>query len=1085
MLIQQDTIVKGYYFAPEFSGRSLFPRPHRIGYNCLVAADLALEYGFINSVSQFLSSMFIHLHTHSYYSFLDGVPSPRALAETAARHAMPALALTDHHGLTGAIDFYVACKDVGVTPILGLELPITHPWGKGNLILLATNLPGWGNLCRLSSALQTAPHRNPELGLPVEQLRSHAAGLICLTGGPRSLLAALLARDQATLARHWLHLLAEIFPAHLYVELPSPQAVGVEFVEILAALASETALSLVATNNVHFLDPAQAPLQRLLTAMRKNVPLSTLPTDNPIPGTFTSPQEMTRLFAAYPAALANTLEIAARCQLELPLGIPHYPELPLPPGRTALEVLRDRAERGATHFYGTLTSPIQTRLDHELTIIGNRGYAPLFLIMSEILDYARQEGVPTASRGSASSSLVAHCLGITTPDPLLHNLYFERFLNPARTSPPDIDTDLCSTRREKVIRHVYAQYGAERVAMVATINRFRGRSALREVAKAYGLAPKDITALTEDIPYRGWGPRAQTDDIPYADLIARFPQHAALFRDATALQEFPRHLSVHPGGVVIAPGTLTDLVPLHLASKGLVITQFDLDAIQKMGLVKIDLLGTRGLSVLGDVAEQIYSWNRREYRTPLSVLASIPDADPETAALVEATRTIGCFQIESPGMRTTLREVQARSPQDILLALALYRPGPMTGGLKDAFVRRHLRQEKVQHLHPALSSLLADTYGVILYQEQVLRIASELAGLSLAEADLLRRAMSHFDPGEKMKTLKEHFLAGALEKSRVPRPVGEQIWEMMAAFAGYGFPKAHAASYAQVAWQSAWCKAHYPAEFMAAVLANWGGFYSQRIYLNEARRLGLTVRPPHINHAGREFKVAYPKGEPVLYMGLNQVRDLTHRTQTRIQQLRPFRSLDDFLTRVDPRPKEVENLIKVGALAGLGTIPALLTRVQTGKWLHAQPLLFALEAAAPPAEEWDLLARLTAQQDLLGASLDAHLLELVPPARVAELAPVPVEDALEKPGETVRVLGIRQTLQRFFHDGEMRYVLEIEDLTGMLPVILTPDQHRRFQKALHARAPLLVTGEMQVDALWSEGVLVAERVEVVEGVGGK
>ncbi|MCB9134399.1 MAG: DNA polymerase III subunit alpha [Anaerolineales bacterium] len=1032
--------------------------------------------------------MFVHLHTHSYYSFLDGVPSPRALAEAAARHGMPALALTDHHGLTGAIPFYTACKDLGVQPILGLELTVTHKWGNGNLILLAENLDGWRSLCRLSSSLQTAPHRDPERGLPLERLAQDPAGLICLTGGPRGLLAELLHRNQPQQAQHFLAQLAEIYaaPNQLYIELQNHRPADRFLIEALAQLARPHQIPLVATHNVHFLSPEQAPLQHLLTAMRKNVPVASLSPSSSAPETasFTSADDMAARFAVYPDAVANTLEIAARCQVDLPLGIPHYPELPLPPGKTALQVLRDRAERGAQKIYPTPPPDLQTRLDHELTIIGNRGYAPLFLIMSEILDYARREGVPTASRGSASSSLVAHCLGITTPDPLLHNLYFERFLNPARTSPPDIDTDLCSTRREKVLRHVYEQYGDDRVAMVATINRFRGRSALREVAKAYGLSSKDIKTLTDDVPYRGWNPRGQDEEIPYADLLARFPQHAALFRDATALQEFPRHLSVHPGGVVIAPGPLTDLVPLHLASKGLVVTQFDLDAIQQMGLVKIDLLGTRGLSVLGDVAEQIYSWNRREYRTPLAVLDAIPQNDPETAELVEATRTIGCFQIESPGMRTTLREVRARSPQDLLIALALYRPGPMTGGLKDAFIRRHLGQEKIQYLHPALAPLLADTYGVILYQEQVLRIASGLAGLSLADADLLRRAMSHFDPGEKMKTLKENFIRGALEKSRVPRETGEQIWELMAAFAGYGFPKAHAASYAQVAWQSAWCKAHYPAEFMAAVLANWGGFYSQRVYLNEARRMGLVVRPPHINHAGPEFKVAYPKGEPVLYMGLNQVRDLTRRTQARILQNRPFPTLEDFLTRVDPRPKEVENLIRVGGLSGLGTIPALLSRIQSGTWHHAQPFLFALEPDALPTDEWPLADRIHAQQEILGASVDAHLLQLLPPERLTALASTSIEDALETledpdPPDTIRLLGIRQTLQRFFTDGEIRYVLELEDMTGMLPVIISPDLHRRAQKDLNSRAPLLITGTMHLDPLWSEGVLVAQRIQAV------
>ncbi|NUM49217.1 MAG: hypothetical protein HUU38_31335 [Anaerolineales bacterium] len=339
--------------------------------------------------------------------------------------------------------------------------------------------------------------------------------------------------------------------------------------------------------------------------------------------------------------------------------------------------------------------------------------------------------------------------------------------------------------------------------------------------------------------------------------------------------------------------------------------------------------------------------------------------------------------------------------------------------------------------------------------------------------------MSHFDPGEKMKTLKENFLQGALEKSRVPREIGAQIWELMAAFAGYGFPKAHAASYAQVAWQSAWCKAHFPAEFMAAVLANWGGFYSQRVYLNETRRMGLTVRPPHINHAGPEFKVAYPKGEPVLYMGLNQVRDLTRHTQARILAHRPFRTLEQFLTQVDPRPKEVENLIRVGALAGLGTISGLLARVQKGTWHHAQPFLFALDDGEPAEETWTLAERIAAQQEILGASLDAHLLELLPPALLTELEPTPIEHALQQPGETVRVLGIRQTFQRFFHAGEMRSVLELEDLSGVIPVVFSPALHRRYQKELNSRAPLLITGEIQVDPLWFEGVLVAQRVQVI------
>ena len=413
------------------------------------------------------------------------------------------------------------------------------------------------------------------------------------------------------------------------------------------------------------------------------------------------------------------------------------------------------------------------------------------------------------------------------------NLYFERFLNPARATPPDIDLDLCSRRRDAVIRFVYERFGEEHVAMVCTINRFRRRSALRAVAKAYGMTPTQINALTQALPYRGHGTsaRQRQAQTPYGELQERYrsPIHQQILQDASALIGLPDHLSVHPGGVVIAPGKLNELVPTYLAAKGLLVTQFDLESIERLGLVKLDLLGIRGLSVLGDVAEVLQTNQPGRFLNPIEALEAIPEEDPPTQELLRSGRTIGCFQIESPGMRATLKEIQAKSVDDVMVALALYRPGPLGGGLKDAFVRRHRGEEPVTHLHPALAPLLEDTHGVILYQEQVLRIAHELAGLSLADADLLRRAMSHFDPGKQMQGLRERFIAGAWTQRGMPRDVAERVWELMAAFAGYGFPKAHAASYAQIAWRAAWCKAHYPAAFMTAVLANWGGYYRQPV----------------------------------------------------------------------------------------------------------------------------------------------------------------------------------------------------------------------------------------------------------------
>jgi len=1027
---------------------------------------------------------FIHLHTHSHYSFLSGIPSPAELARAAAANGMDALALTDQHGLTGAVEFYDACQFAGVRPILGLELPVAAPSeglssGVDALVLLALDMAGWASLCRLSSALQTNPEGDPARGLPFEHFADHTTGLICLTGGVRGLLTHFVSAGQESAAAHYLRRLRELFPERLYVMLEKHTPDDETRVARLAALVRPLALPIVAAHDIHYLAPEQADLQRTLTAMRLNQPLSDLPADAPAPpgAHWLASAEVAERFADYPEAVAASREIADRCRLELPLGKPHYPEIALPPGVTAIDVLRQKAEAGARRLYGDLTPELGARLDHELAVIGERGYAPLFLIMEEILAYARQAGVPVSSRGSAASSLVAHCLGLTSPDPMRLNLYFERFLNPARATPPDIDTDLCSRRRDGVIQHVFEAYGRDRVAMVCTINRFRERSALREVAKAYGLSPTEVKTLTEALPYRGWGPPAQENASPYAELAAGYttPLHQQVFRDAAALLGSPNHLSIHPGGVVIAPGPITDLVPVQLSSKGVVITQFDLDFVARLGLIKIDLLGIRGLTVLGDVADAVRAAQPGKFLSSLDVLDAIPADDSATKALVRTGRTIGCFQIESPGMRAILKEIQAQTVDDLMVALALYRPGPLTGGLKDAFVRRHLGQEPTQHLHPALAPLLGDTYGVILYQEQVLRIAHGLAGLSLADADLLRRAMSHFDPGKQMQTLKENFIAGAQARSGVLPEIAERVWELMAAFAGYGFPKAHSASYALVGWRAAWCKAHFPAEFMASVLANWGGYYSQRVYLTEARRMGLRIRPPHVNHAQHEFSVVHTNEGPVLYMGMDQIKDLTQRTMHNLLRERPFHSLRDFLARADPRPQEAENLVRVGALEGLGRIPALLRELKAGEWSPGQFALF--ESEPQDEEDWSLGEKVAAQEELLGASVAAHPLELMAD-KIAEAGALTTVGAVASVGQRVRVAGMRQTWRRFASTrrGDYLYFMSLEDLEGMLDVVIFGDVYRRYRSALSTPGPFVIEGMVELDPARGEPVIRAERV---------
>ena len=980
--------------------------------------------------------------------------TPSDLAQAARADGMSALGLTDHNLLTGVIEFAAACKAASIRPIIGLEINLN----EGPVSLLATSLEGWSNLCRLSSAI--ALRDDPEAPCSLSILASYPKDLVALSRQPQRL------RD--------------VFQDRLYVSIRNPGEAN-----SLSELAHTLSLPSVVTHPVYYLTPNQAILQRTFTAVRLNQTITTLPKEAAAPpdSYFISAQEIETRFKDYPEALASTLEIAERCKFDLPIGSSYMPTVPLPEGVSAAQHLRDKATQGAVKIYGEITPAIQQRLDHELEIISKMGFEPVFLIVEDVLRFARQTGVPYSSRGSAASSLVAHCLEITSPDPLRLNLYFERFLNPARTIPPDIDMDLCSRRRDSVIQHVFDTYGAGRVAMVGTINRYRPRSALSDVAKAHGLELSKVRELSNQLPHAFWARFETSADgksaSPFGALRTAYPSqiYQTIFDEAEAILKLPRHLSMHPGGIIVAPGALTDLVPvMRSGGKGVVITQLDLDAVEALGLVKIDLLGIRGLTVLGDVAEFVYASQRDQFTDPLAVLDSTPADDPATAQRIEKGETIGCFQIESPGMRATLREIHARSEDDIMAALALYRPGPLSGGLKDAFVRRFKGDEKVKHIHPALAPLLDETFGVILYQEQVLRIGHEIAGFDLAEADLLRRAMSHFDPGKRMQALKRKFMDQAQERNEVPSETAERIWEMMAAFAGYGFPKAHAAAYAKVAWRSAWCKSYFPAEFMAAVLANWGGYYSQRVYLSEARRMGLSVRPPHINYSMNNFSVKKvdDSQEHLLFMGLDQVKELTRQTIQRIIHLRPFTSLEDFLTRVDPRAQEARTLTEAGALSGLGTIPSILKRLQNGGWQQNQMSLF--EWTDPGEEDWTLQQKVNAQVEILGISLDAHPLELVS-EKIKGTGAISTLDAIARIGRRVTVAGVRQTSHRSrTAKGESMLFLTLEDLHGTLDAILFPDVYRIARPLFDSTMPLLVTGVMEMDVERGEPFLRVEKV---------
>jgi DNA-directed DNA polymerase III PolC len=985
----------------------------------------------------------IPLRVHSQWSLLAGVPSLEEIVAHAQQAQLPALALTDINALYGAIEFVQRCRAAQVQPILGVDFTFETDHA---LTLLAQNMTGYANLCRLVTHLQADVDRETTLrrGLSVIDLADHSSGLIALSDG-----------------HHAARLIDLFTPDRLFIALDG--AADAE----RAVLADQLGVPVAAAPDIRYLTAADAPRFRVLTAMRTGTLLGELP--NLPDHAFPSEDDLRQRYAAYPQALTNTQLIADRCRFDFPLGQYRFPTLDLPDGRTVRDELIAQTYAGAQQRYGPVTDALDARLRKEIDVIDTLGYAPYFLVVADIVRYARVQGVPVSPRGSASSSVVAYCLGIHDVDPIAHNLYFERFLSLERHDPPDIDLDLCSHRRDEVIDYVYRRYGADpanstrgassHVAMVCTYATLQPRSALREVGKVYGLSDARIGELANDLP-RFWHPamRKQAQEAQ-EQLVekARDPIEREMIEMSQSLTNFPHHLSIHPGGIVISPGPITDLVPLQYATKGLLITQFDLKGIELLGLVKIDLLGISALTVAADCAALI------QQHTPNFRLDAAPIDDAATMNTLSSAQTIGCFQIESGGMRFTLRELAAQSINDLIVALALYRPGPLKGGLKDAFVRRHLGQEPTEYLHPALEPILRETYGVVLYQEQVLRIAHEVAGFTLGEADLLRRAMSKFRSAHEMERLRAGFIAGAQRVSGLDTGTAEKLWDLLAAFAGYGFPKAHAAGYAALAYRLAYLKTHYPAEFLAARLAVWGGYYSPRVYMSEARQLGLSVKPPHINHSGESFALD-PIDRRTLWMGLGQVRELTHATIEAILRQRPFTSLDDFLIRASPLHVEVVNLIKCGALEGLGDLAALLVRVENETWhgRHSPQLSLMTLLAGAPTVAPSLDQRAAWEHEILGYHVSIHPLDLYAD-RLAEAGAISSREIGEHLDRSVTLGGVRIAYHHVSAAKESMQLVDMEDQAGLYQVLWGGVALRQAKPVINQRQPALIRGRVRQD----------------------
>jgi DNA polymerase-3 subunit alpha len=963
---------------------------------------------------------FTHLHVHSHFTLLGATASVQELAERAATEEMTSLALTDSNVLYGAVSFDRACRAAGIQPITGMVVTVAPPEEHlgassvpGILILLAMNQAGYVSLCRLSSYIQSSPERETlaSRGLDWAELETHWEGLIALSGGRSGWIERLVRAGDLAAATRYAARLSSVYQGTSYLGLeihePQDRAVAGELID----LAGRQGIAPVATHPVYCLSPEDARRLRLLAAIDANVTLDSLPASDGsgVDSCWLGQEAIAERYQPFPAALDNVAELAARCGPALPGGRPIWPDLDLPDGQSPDQALAEQARAGMSVRYGEApSSQIRERLDMELSAIAAHGYAPLFLVVAGVVRFARQAEIPVNTRGSVANSVVAYCAGITNVDPVAHDLLFERFLNPARADLPDIDLDFSSRRRDEVLDYVRRTYGPDHVALVSTVSTLQPRGAVRETAKAYGLSEQEASRLVAMLPRRWHPDPRRRDKRTVQDVIAELqvPLLQEIVQRAYDMVAQPHHLSVHPGGVVITPGSLTDLLPVQWAPKGFLITQFDHKDVEAIGIPKLDLLGIRALSVLAD-AERLV----QRFHEPTFHLSDIPFDDPLTAGLLSRGETIGVFQCESTGAQRTLRKLQARSVRDLAVANAFFKPGPAMGGMAQTFVRRYRGEEPISYLHPALAPILEPTKGVLLFQEQVLRVAREIAGLSWAQADQLRRGMGHFGH-QQMAELETQFMDGCQrrppEGPGFSRQQADTLWEQVLAFSGYGFNQGHATSYAALSYRSAYVKAHWPAAFLCARLAERGGFHHPAIYQAEAVRLGLTVRPPHINHSTERFALEWEREKGILWMGLGQIRDLRRGSISAIvreRQRQPFTDLRDLLYRVPLQQKEIVHLIQCGALEDLGPSRAALLADASQVQQFGSALQMTFAFAQPQVAAESPAQRLAWEERLLGQPVSVHPLELASDGLPQDRVPLAL--LAEMNGRAVTVAGVR------------------------------------------------------------------------------
>ncbi|MGD8472568.1 MAG: DNA polymerase III subunit alpha [Anaerolineae bacterium] len=1075
---------------------------------------------------------YVELHCHSYFSLLDGASSPEALVDRAAALGYPALALTDHDGLYGAVRFWQAARHRSLKAIVGAEVTLdgTRP---SHLTLLAGTGCGYANLCRILSTGQLAGQKG-QPRLTLEALAEHAGGLICLSGCRQGAIpTALMAKDGKE-AREVAAPLRDIFgPDRFWIEaqfqsLPA----DVELVPALASLARELDTGLVATNNVHYAERSGQRLHDLLTSIRHRATLpEALGAGLLHPNSeqyIKSAAQMSVLFEDWPEALRNTLRIAEQCDVCLDFSAQRLPAFPVPGGHTAESYLHHLCREGLARRFNPGTHQARTQLDHELGVIERLGLAGYFLVVWDIIRFAREQGIRCQGRGSAANSLAAYLLGITQVDPLRHNLLFERFLSEggrAAGTMPDIDVDFAADRREEVIQYVYDRYGEEHVGMVCNVVTYRARSALRDAAKALvfppdvidraakaldtrstveaaesllaasSAAPEEADLLPSHLASRSVslrGPSLGPKQSPFATsevvASATCPRNDIL---ATAAPEetpdlgsqgeelvplpwqvlsdllgqmdgVPRHLSIHVGGMIITAAPLVEVVPLERATMpGRVVVQWDKDSVEDAGLIKIDLLSLRTLGVVEEAVSHI-----REQRGIEFEPADLPLDDPDVYDLLQRADTVGCFQVESRAQAQMLPKLQPERFEDIVVGVALIRPGPIQGGMVHPYLRRRQGLEPVSYAHPSLAEALDETLGVIVFQEQVLRVAMSVAGFTPAEADRLRRAMSRSRSQQSMVALRERFLRGA-RANGLEDAVSREIWQQLAGFAGFGFCKSHAAAFALLAYQTLYLKVHYPAEYYCALLNHQPmGFYPPEVIAGDARRHGVPVLRPNVNLSQPDCTLEQSTDLPPgagLRLGLRYIHGLGEVWQERIVERRAgrlYRDLADFCRRARLPRSLVEHLIRSGAMDGLGKARRGLLWALGGLAYQEEGLEIEVPVVPASLPALGQAERMAWEYELLGLAPGDQVMSLYREALRAQRVLSSGELPSRRDGERVRVAGWAVVRQRP-PTAKGHLFITLEDEEGLINLIVRPDVYERYRAPLRNSPLLWIEGRLQ------------------------